>query len=282
MLKVALPNKGSLSEDAVKLVRSAGYSCKRIGKELMITDVDNNIEFVFLRPRDIAVYVSRGILDLGITGRDLAIDSKTDVHEIFGLGFGKSTFCYAAKKGSMVSNKDLDKKRIATSYPEIVQADLDKNGLSADIVKLDGAVEISIDLGVADAIADVVETGRTLKDAGLEVFGESILKSEAILISRNEDAVKEKDLYIFTERVKGILTAREYVIIEYDVEENLLDLACSVTPGIESPTVSPLSKKGWIAVKSMVRKKEVNKMMDSLVELGARGIIVSDIRTCRI
>ncbi|MGE4518572.1 MAG: ATP phosphoribosyltransferase [Desulfobacteraceae bacterium] len=282
MLKIALPNKGSLSEDAVRLVKAAGYSCRRIGKELMVSDAENSIDFVFLRPRDIAVYVSRGILDLGITGRDLALDSKTDVNEIFGLGFGKSSFCYACKKGAMQSLKDLDGKRIATSYPEIVCSDFDRHGFTADIVKLDGAVEISIELGVADAIADVVETGRTLKDAGLAILGEPVLKSEAVLISRTSETLENKEAFIFTERIRGILTAREYVIIEYDVEENLLEKAAAVTPGIESPTVSPLSKKGWIAVKSMVRKKEVNLMMDKLVELGARGIIVSDIRTCRI
>jgi ATP phosphoribosyltransferase len=282
MLKIALPNKGSLSEDAVRLVKAAGYSCRRIGKELMVSDAENSIDFVFLRPRDIAVYVSRGILDLGITGRDLALDSKTDVNEIFGLGFGKSSFCYACKKGAMQSLKDLDGKRIATSYPEIVFSDFDRHGFTADIVKLDGAVEISIELGVADAIADVVETGRTLKDAGLAILGEPVLKSEAVLISRTSETLENKEAFIFTERIRGILTAREYVIIEYDVEENLLEKAAAVTPGIESPTVSPLSKKGWIAVKSMVRKKEVNLMMDKLVELGARGIIVSDIRTCRI
>lgn len=282
MLKIALPNKGSLSEDSVKLVKAAGYSCRRIGKELMVTDHENQVEFVFLRPRDIAVYVGRGILDLGFTGRDLSIDSKTGVNEVFGLGFGKSSFCYASKKGEMTKVEDLNNKRIATSYPEIVMLDLKKRGLSAETVRLDGAVEISIELGVADAIADVVETGRTLKDAGLEVFGEAILKSEAILISRDKNYLENKEIYIFTERIKGILTAREYVIIEYDVEEKLLEKACAVTPGIESPTVSPLSKKGWIAVKSMVRKKSVNSMMDSLAELGARGIIVSDIRTCRI
>ncbi|MCB9481676.1 MAG: ATP phosphoribosyltransferase [Desulfobacteraceae bacterium] len=282
MLKIALPNKGSLSEDAVTLVKAAGYSCRRIGKELMVSDSENKVDFVFLRPRDIAVYVSRGILDMGITGRDLALDSKTNVHEIFGLGFGKSSFCYACKTGAMQSVKELNNKRIATSYPEIVGSDLKKNGLTADIVKLDGAVEISIELGVADAIADVVETGRTMKEAGLEVLGSPVLKSEAVLISRTPDILKNKDVFIFTERIKGILTAREYVIIEYDVEEKLLEEAASVTPGIESPTVSPLSKKGWIAVKSMVRKKDVNHMMDRLAEIGARGIIVSDIRTCRL
>lgn len=282
MLKIALPNKGSLSEDAVKLVKAAGYSCRRIGKELMVSDSENMIDFVFLRPRDIAVYVSRGILDLGITGRDLALDSKTNVNEVFSLGFGKSSFCYACKKGAMNSISDLNNKKIATSYPEIVESDLKKNSLSAEIVKLDGAVEISIELGVADAIADVVETGRTMKEAGLEVLGEPVLKSEAVLISRTPETLENKEAFIFTERIKGILTAREYVIIEYDVEEKLLEQAAAVTPGIESPTVSPLSKKGWIAVKSMVRKKEVNLMMDRLVELGAKGVIVSDIRTCRI
>ncbi|MDY0131341.1 MAG: ATP phosphoribosyltransferase [Desulforegulaceae bacterium] len=282
MLKIALPNKGSLSEDAVKLVKAAGYSSRRIGKELMVSDLENMIDFVFLRPRDIAVYVSRGILDLGITGRDLALDSKTNVNEVFKLGFGKSYFSYACKKGAFESVEELDHKRIATSYPEIVRSDFNKRGLKADIVKLDGAVEISIELGVADAIADVVETGRTLKDAGLETLGDPVLNSEAVLISRNLKTLENKEAYIFTERIKGILTAREYVIIEYDVEEKLLEKAAAITPGIESPTVSPLSKKGWIAIKSMVRKKEVNFMMDKLVELGARGVIVIDIRTCRI
>jgi len=282
MLKVALPNKGSLSEDAVTLVKSAGYSCRRIGKELMIIDKENQVEFVFLRPKDIAVYVSKGILDLGITGRDLALDSLAGVHELFGLGFGKSSFSYACKKGRMNDVKDLDGKRIATSYPNLVRADLEKYGISADIVVLDGAVEISIDLGVADAIADVVETGRTLKDVGLEVFSQSILKSEAILVARKGDLTSDKNAYIFVERIKGILTAREYVIIEYDVMEKYLSDACEVTPGIESPTVSPLSKDGWIAVKSMVKKNDINFMMDKLVEIGAKGIIVTDIRTCRI
>ncbi|MGM0417273.1 MAG: ATP phosphoribosyltransferase [Thermodesulfobacteriota bacterium] len=282
MLKIALPNKGSLSEDAVDLVRSAGYSCRRVGKELMITDAENNIEFVFLRPRDIAVYVSRGILDLGITGRDLAVDSKTDVFEVFGLGFGKSKFYYAAKSGEFESVSELNGKRIATSYPEIVASDFKEKGFDSDIVKLDGAVEISIELGVADAIADVVETGRTLREAGLEVIGDPVLKSEAVLISRTNKALENKDVYLFTQRVKGILTAREYVIIEYDIKEEMLEKTSEVTPGIESPTVSPLSKKGWIAVKSMVKKKDVNNMMDQLSEIGAKGIIVSDIRTCRI
>jgi ATP phosphoribosyltransferase len=282
MLKIALPNKGSLSEDAVDLVRSAGYSCRRVGKELMITDTENSIEFVFLRPRDITVYVSRGILDLGITGRDLAVDSNTDVFEVFDLGFGRSSFYYAGKSGEFENISDLNGKRIATSYPEIVASDFKDKGFKADIVKLDGAVEISIELGVADAIADVVETGRTLREAGLEVIGEPVLKSEAVLISRTEKALENKEVYLFTQRVKGILTAREYVIIEYDVKEEMLEKTCEVTPGIESPTVSPLSKKGWIAVKSMVKKKDVNHMMDQLAEIGAKGIIVSEIRTCRI
>ncbi|PIE74846.1 MAG: ATP phosphoribosyltransferase [Deltaproteobacteria bacterium] len=282
MLKIALPNKGSLSQDSVELVKSAGYFCKRTGRELMVMDLENDIEFVFLRPRDIAVYVGRGILDLGITGRDLALDSGTDIYEVFGLGFGKSSFCYAAKKGEIDSVKELDRKRIATSYTNLVRQDLDKTGISADIVKLDGAVEISIELGVADAIADVVETGKTMKEAGLVTIGSPILKSEAVLICRNSDRMSEKDIYIFTRRIKGILTAREYVIVEYDIEKKFLEKAVSITPGIESPTVSPLSKEGWIAVKSMVLKKNVNNMMDELADLGARGIIVSDIRTCRV
>jgi ATP phosphoribosyltransferase len=282
MLKIALPNKGSLSDDAVQLVREAGYNCRRYSRELIVLDNANQVEFVFLRPRDIAIYVHQGILDLGVTGRDLALDSGAPVVELLPLGFGRSDFCYAVPADTDLQPDRLAGMRIATSYPRLVREDLKRRGVDAEIICLDGAVEISIRLGVADAIADVVQTGRTLEAAGLKVVGSPLLHSEAILVGRNSDIAGKEAVRIFLERIRGIVVAREYVMVEYDIPEAMLEMACVITPGIESPTVSPLSKKGWVAVKSMSKKQDVNQMMDGLTKIGAKGIIVTDIRTCRI
>jgi len=282
MLKIAIPNKGSLSEDAVQLIREAGYNCRRYSRELIVMDNLNQVEFVFLRPRDIAIYVSKGILDMGVTGRDLALDSQSDVVELQPLGFGRSSFAYAVPADSNLTPDDFGGLRIATSYPQLVIADLQRRGIDAEIIRLDGAVEISIRLGVADAIADVVQTGRTLVAAGLEVVGEPLLHSEAVLVARTRDIERREAVNTFLERIRGIVVAREYVMVEYDIPKSMLEMACVVTPGIESPTVSPLSKEGWVAVKSMSRQQDVNQIMDSLTKIGAKGIIVTDIRTCRI
>lgn len=282
MLQIALPNKGSLSEEAVSLVKAAGYNCRRDEKDLMALDRDNEIEFYFLRPRDIAVYVANGVLEIGITGRDLALDSETRVVELLPLGFGKSTFRYAVPKESKLTPDRFGGIRIATSYPALVKQDLAKRGLEAAIVKLDGAVEISVKLGVADAVADVVQSGRTLEQAGLKIVGDPILESEAAVITRDRATAKHPAVKKFLERLRGIVVARDYVMVEYDAPRAVLAEACKVTPGIESPTVSPLSENGWCAVKAMARRKDVNKIMDKLAALGAKGIIITDIRTCRI
>ena len=282
MLKIAIPNKGSLSEDAVRLIQEAGYTCRRYSRELIVIDTANQVEFVFLRPRDIAIYVSQGILDMGVTGRDLALDSQANVVELLPLGFGRSRFHYAVPSGSNLVPDGFAGKRIATSYPQLVTEDLHRRGVAAEIIRLDGAVEISIRLGVADAIADVVQTGRTLLAAGLEVVGEPLLNSEALLVARTRDIEKQAQVALFLDRIRGIVVAREYVMVEYDLPESMLEMACVITPGIESPTVSPLSKTGWVAVKSMTKQQDVNQIMDSLIKIGAKGIIVTDIRTCRI
>lgn len=282
MLKIAIPNKGSLSDDAVQLIREAGYNCRRYSRELIVFDNDHQVEFVFLRPRDIAIYVSKGILDMGVTGRDLALDSGAEVAELLPLGFGRSTFRYAVPAESDLSVDGFGGKRIATSYHRLVAEDLKRRGIEAEIIRLDGAVEISVRLGVADAIADVVQTGRTLQAAGLAVIGDPLLNSEAILVARTRDIEVREPVSTFLDRIRGIVVAREYVMVEYDITETMLEMACVITPGIESPTVSPLSKKGWVAVKSMSKKRDVNQIMDSLSRIGAKGVIVTDIRTCRI
>lgn len=282
MLQIALPNKGSLADEAVALVRAAGYNCRRDEKDLTTRDVENEVDFFFLRPRDIAVYVHSGVLEVGITGRDLALDSDTHVAELLALGFGKSTFRYAVPKSSRLTPDGFEGLRIATSYPCLVKQDLKKRGVKAAIVRLDGAVEISVHLGVADAIADVVQSGRTLEQAGLKIVGEPILQSEALVIARDAAVARKPAVKTFLERLQGIVVARDYIMVEYDTPRAVLAAACKITPGIESPTIAPLSDPDWVAVKSMAKRRDVNRILDRLAALGAKGIIVTDIRTCRI
>lgn len=282
MLNIALPNKGGLSEAAIQLVNEAGYTCRRYSRELFARDSQNGVEFVFLRPRDIAIYVGNGVLDLGVTGRDLAMDSGVAFDELLPLQFARSIFQYAVPAESSLTPDNFEGLRIATSYPHLVEKDLAARKIRATVIRLDGAVEISIRLGVADAIADVVESGRTMVEAGLKPVGEPLLSSEAVLIARSRKVAAKPEIAAFISRLKGIVVAREYVMVEYDAPEHLLEMACMVTPGIESPTIAPLSKKGWIAVKSMAPKNEINQIIDKLDALGAKGIIITDIRTCRI
>ena len=282
MLKIAIPNKGALSEDAVRLLKEAGYRCIRYGRELTVYDHENEIDFIFLRPRDIALYVGNGILDLGITGRDLEMDSGAEVEELMPLEFGRSRFCFAVPKGSGLTVEKLGGLRIATSYPELLRQNLVQRNLDCRIIRLDGAVEISIRLGVADAIADVVESGATMREAGLEIIGEPMLHSEAVLIGRTQEIAARPEVRRLSARLRGIIVAGSYAMIEYDIPRTALEQACRITPGIESPTVSPLSNSDWVAVKAMVSRRECNRIMDELYEIGARGIIVADIRSCRL
>ena len=283
MLQIALPNKGALSDGAVQLADDAGYHCRRRGRELSVRDAENNVEFVFLRPRDIATYVSKGIIDLGVTGLDLMHDSGADVNHVMDLGFGSARFCYAVPKDSgLTPDTFTSDTRIATSYARLVRQDLDARGIDATVVHLDGAVEISIQLGVADAIADVVQTGRTIDEAGLTTAGDPILETEAILVAQNGAVAEREEARLFAERVRGILVAREYIVVEYDLPKANMDEAREITPGIESPTVSPLSKDGWVAVKAMAHREHVNQIMDDLTAIGAKGIIITTIQTCRI
>jgi ATP phosphoribosyltransferase len=281
MLKIAVPNKGSLSESASLMLREAGYRQRTDMRDLTLLDPENEIEFYYLRPRDIAIYVGSGELELGITGRDLLIDSGVTAREILPLDFGKSTFRFAGPLDKKLQEKDLAGLRIATAYPGLLEKYLSEKKLAAKVVRLDGAVESAIRLGVADVIADVVSTGGTLRQAGLAIFGEPLLQSEAILIER-EGATRSDAVETVLRRLNGVVIARQYVLVDYDVSDEYLDAACAMTPGIESPTVSPLQKSGWSAVRAMVKRREVNRVMDDLWKLGARGILVTDIHACRL
>jgi ATP phosphoribosyltransferase len=281
VLKVAVPNKGSLSAAASEMLREAGYAQRNDPRELVLHDEANDVEFFFLRPRDIAVYVGSGQLDVGVTGRDLLLDSGAPAEEILPLGFARSTFRYAARPGTVRGPGDFGGKRVATSYPGLVGKHLADLGVTAEVIRLDGAVETSVRLGVADAIADVVETGTTLRQAGLDVVGEPILRSEAVLVRRS-GAGDSAAVDQLVRRLQGVIIARQYVLMDYDVRAELVGQAVAITPGLESPTVSPLHDRGWVAVRAMVPRQHTNRVMDELWELGARGILVTSIHACRL
>jgi ATP phosphoribosyltransferase len=281
MLRVAVPNKGALSESAAEILSEAGYRRRSDSKDLTVLDPANGVEFFFLRPKDIAIYVGSGQLDLGITGRDLALDSGAAVEERLALGFGRSTFRYAAPAGKEWAPEDLGGLRIATSYPNLVRKDLAERGLEATVIRLDGAVEISIQLGVADAIADVVESGRSLRQNNLVAFGESLCDSEGVLIERAGTPGTDSARKQLIARVQGVVFAQQYLMLDYDCPKAILDQAVKITPGIESPTLAPMVDDNWVAVRAMVSRKVHNNVMDELAELGAKAILASDIRSCR-
>ncbi|KWZ73501.1 ATP phosphoribosyltransferase [Alloscardovia omnicolens] len=283
MLKIAVPNKGMLSEPAWDLLKEAGYRLRTNTRQLVVEDPNNGIQLFYLRPLDIAVYVGSGIIDLGITGRDMLLNSETDAIEQMPLGFGDSTFRFAApNESNIMTVEDLDGKRIATSFDKVVADYMENLGLKARIVHLDGAVESSVQLGVADAIADVVSTGTTLRNAGLRIFGDPIVTSEAIVVRSPRIAENNPELVVFQRRLKGVLTAHNYVLMDYDIPVSKVGTAVAITPGFESPTVSPLHDSQWVAVRAMVPRSEVNILMDQLYEVGARAIIITGIQASRM
>lgn len=285
MLRVAVPNKGALSEPATEILSEAGYRRRADPKDLTVVDSANKVEFFFLRPKDIAIYVGSGQLDFGITGRDLVRDSDASVRERLALGFGSSSFRYAAPVGRDWTMADLAGKRIATAYPNLVRKDLAAQGIDATVIRLDGAVEISVQLGVADAIADVVGSGRTLSLHALVAFGEPLCDSEAVLIERADSGspaggqAAARDQLVA--RVQGVVFGQQYLMLDYDCPRAALDKATAITPGLESPTIAPLADPHWVAIRALVPRRDVNELMDELAAIGAKAILASDVRFCR-
>ncbi|MFZ4372453.1 MAG: ATP phosphoribosyltransferase [Mycobacterium sp.] len=283
MLRIAVPNKGALSESAAEILSEAGYRRRSDPKDLTVIDRANGVEFFFLRPKDIAIYVGSGELDFGITGRDLAAESGAPVRERLALGFGASSFRYAAPAGRPWTVAELAGKRIATAYPSLVRKDLASRGIEATVIRLDGAVEISVQLGVADAIADVVGSGRTLSLHGLVAFGESLCDSEAVLIERDgvgddENRAARDQL---AARVQGVVFGQQYLMLDYDCPRAVLERATAITPGLESPTIAPLADPDWVAVRALVPRRDINDIMDQIAAIGAKAILASDVRFCR-
>ena len=287
MLRVAVPNKGALSESAAEILSEAGYRRRSDPRDLTVIDRVNGVEFFFLRPKDIAIYVGSGDLDFGITGRDLAAESGAPVRERLALGFGSSSFRYAAPAGRCWTVADLAGRRIATAYPNLVRKDLAARGIDATVIRLDGAVEISVQLGVADAIADVVGSGRTLSLHDLAAFGDPLCDSEAVLIERDGGAGRDEQRDDraardqLAARVQGVVFGQQYLMLDYDCPRAVLERATAITPGLESPTIAPLADPEWVAVRALVPRREVNAIMDEIAAIGAKAILASDVRFCR-
>lgn len=283
MLRVAVPNKGTLSEPASEILAEAGYRRRTDSKDLTVIDPANQVEFFFLRPKDIAIYVGSGELDFGITGRDLVGDSDAPVRERLALGFGSSSFRYAAPAGRDWKIADLAGRRIATAYPNLVRKDLTGRGIEATVIRLDGAVEISIQLGVADAIADVVGSGRTLSLHNLVAFGDPLCDSEAVLIESDQASKSgtqtARDQLVA--RIQGVVFGQQYLMLDYDCPRSVQDKATAITPGLESPTIAPLADPDWVAIRALVPRRGINEIMDELAAIGAKAILASDIRFCR-
>ncbi|MBV9013326.1 MAG: ATP phosphoribosyltransferase [Pseudonocardiales bacterium] len=287
MLRVAVPNKGSLNAPAMQLLSAAGYWMHREDKALFATDVPNDVQFVFLRPTDIARTVGTGVLEVGITGQDLlaAAGNAEATIELLRLDFGASKFFFAAPHGVASCLADLDGKRVATSLPSLVRQAVAKVGIHVELVKLDGAVETAVELGLADAIADVVETGASLQAAGLHPIGEPVMRSEAVLVrgaQRRLAPVSERALEVLIQRLRGVLIARQYVMMDYNCPLAALPAAREITPGVEAPTVSPLQAEGWVAVRAMVLRSQIQVVMDQLWAVGARAILVTSLEACRL
>jgi ATP phosphoribosyltransferase len=279
MIKVALPNKGQLFERTLEIMSACGYRVNKSSRSLSTLDNENQVEFFFLRPTDIPLYVSNGILDAGITGKDFVAEKGLNPTLLFALNYGYSKLCAAAPVAlGLRSLAELRGKRIATSFPNLVSRHFPEREL---IVELEGAVEISVHLGIADAIVDIVETGGTLKQAGLGVIGEPLFESQAALFA-HPGREEQEELVVLRNRLQGKVLAQEYMMVEYDAPQDLLKTACAITPGIESPTVMSLEKQGWFSVKSMVGRKQAQKLMDELSRIGCRGIVLTSIDSVRI
>jgi ATP phosphoribosyltransferase len=280
-LRIGIPSKGRLAEMASQLLVEAGLKFRRQDRSLFARVRDMPIEVTFLRTDDIPVLCAEGAIDMGITGGDLIAESGVELTTRLPLGMGnwKLAICVLEDSGIRKA-ADLAGRRIATSFPRVTQAYLDRHKIKAHIVELTGSVEVMIVLGVADAIVDLVETGSTLAANRLIVIDE-LGRYEAALVQNS--ATKHADLADrVVRRLEGIVIASSYSLLEYNVPEAKLREAEKITPGFESPTISKLEETGWFAVRAMVKRSEVIEIMEKLEAMGASAILETTITNCRL
>lgn len=280
-LRIGIPSKGRLSEQATELLNQAGLHFRRQERTLFALVKQLPIDIIFLRTDDIPILCSEGAIDLGITGSDLVEESRAEVDVRMALGVGRCRLSLCVPDTSEIrAASHLNGKRIATSFPNVTRKYLAEQGAQAHLVELSGSVEIMISLGVADAIVDLVETGSTLAANRLRVLAD-IGEYETVLIQNRWQRQPEMAQRIIR-RLEGVVIARDYSLLEYNIRRERLEEAEAITPGFNSPTVSALEDPGWCSVRVMVRRKEVIEAMEQLENIGASAILETSIGNCRL
>jgi len=280
-LRIGVPSKGRLAEIAEALLKEAGLHFRRTERSLFARCKELPVDITFLRADDIPVLCSEGAIDLGVTGADLVAESRVELNSRLELGVGNCRLAVCVPESSPIKHaSELNGSRIATSFPNVTADYLRKHGAAAHLVNVTGSVEIMIALGVADAIVDLVETGSTLAANQLRIL-DQIGQYETILV-QNRQAREPELADRVVRRLEGVVIARCYSLLEYNVPRNKLADAERITPGFNSPTVSALEDADWCAVKVMIRRSEVIAIMEKLEALGASAILETQITNCRL
>lgn len=280
-LRIGIPSKGRLSDLATDLLQEGGLSFRRQSRSLFARVRDKPIDIIFLRTDDIPVLCAEGAVDMGITGSDLVQENQVDVQTRLELGVGKCRLALCVPEDSSVNTvDDLHEARIASTFPNITRHYLDQHGVTSRLVRLSGSVEIMISLGIAEAVVDLVETGSTLVANRLRVVDE-IGQYQTVLIQGAGCRDTEMADRI-VRRLEGVIIARSYSLLEYNVPREMLPEAEAITPGFNSPTVNALEDPEWCSVRVMVRRSEVIDAMERLEALGAHAILETQINNCRL
>ncbi|MDP7014893.1 MAG: ATP phosphoribosyltransferase [Pirellulaceae bacterium] len=280
-LRIGVPSKGRLADQTGELLAQAGLQYRRQNRSLFARVGGFPVDITFLRTDDIPVLCAEGAIDMGITGSDLVEEAGVDVAQRLALGVGRCRLAICVPEDSTIQQpSDLSGARIATSFPSITERFLKAHSADVHLVPLSGSVEIMVSLGVADAIVDLVETGSTLAANRLRVLGD-IGKYETVVIQNHEQQNAEVADRI-VRRLEGVVIARSYSVLEYNIHREKLAAAEQITPGFHSPTVNALEDPDWAAVKVMVKSKEVILAMEQLEALGATAILETQINNCRL
>ncbi|MBC7948603.1 MAG: ATP phosphoribosyltransferase [Chitinophagaceae bacterium] len=273
-LKIAIQKSGRLYEDSLRLLKECGIHISNGGNKLKTEASNFPIEVYFLRDDDIPQYVEDGVADIGIAGENVVHEKRRQVDVLEHLGFGKCRLSIAVSKNESFSKEWLSGKRIATSYPVILQQYLDEQKITAEIHEISGSVEIAPGIGLADAICDLVSSGSTLLTNGLKEV-ETILRSQAVLISDKKMGAEKRQLVeklLF--RIRAVQKARDNKYILLNAPDDKLDAIIRLLPGMKSPTVLPLATPGWSSVHSVLQEDDFWEIIEQLKSAGAQGILV--------
>jgi ATP phosphoribosyltransferase len=273
-LRLAVPNKGRLEAPAIELLRGAGLEFELSERRLSAGVRNADVELLFVRTEDVAEYVADGLVELGLTGADLVAEHGGELHTILPLGFGACSLVLAVPQaGGVTAVTDLAGCRIATSFPRVTTAFLADAGVDAQVVEVRGAVEVTPQLGVADAVVDLVASGSTLRVNGLRPIA-TLLASEAVLVARNGAADDDGRVGALVDMLRSVLDARGREYMMMNAPADALDRIRSLIPGLSGPTVMPLADPSQIAVHSVVERSQLWRLVPALKQAGARDILV--------